>query len=312
MWGLHYHFPRAIQSHGLALIAMMLFLAAYFCINSLTHLAMAKSPVSNVESPSLLEVRSLPHLIQQDRNSESLIRFRRNLEEIPEKEYPNSLSKAVAIRHWVRRQQPEDKFMWMPAGGGDHENPQRLLEEQRQGVPGACRRFSYILLGALLSAGFDARIVCFVSSLRRRGMKSHVAVEAWIEELAQWVLLDPTYDTVVLVDGKVASAFELHKAAAAGRLDRITFDRNGTTVEPHPSPEHFGLYCQHLFVATSNAVFDGYYVRMIGTRRIPFLHYSEASAYPVLRKRVLLNVGGAGLCLSAIFWAWTLLSLATA
>lgn len=176
-------------------------------------------------------------------------------------------------------------------------------------MPGSCRRFSYILLGALLSAGFDARIVCFTRSLHRRSAESHVGVEVWIEELTQWVFLDPTFDTMVQVHGKLASAIELHDAIADGRLDEMAFDRSGVTLEPHPKTEVYGRYCRHLFVAMSNAVFDGYAVRMVGPKRISFLHYSNEAAYPELRKQLLLLVGANGLFLSAVFWAWTLLSM---
>ena len=309
IWGFHYHFRHAIQSHHSALIATVLVVAACVCNYLLAQFVVVKSPVYNIPNPLLFKARSLPTFVQQDRNSESLIHFRRNLDEILRMVYPDSLSKAVAIRRWVRRQQPQDEHVWLPPFRRNHENPYRLLEEQRKGVPGACRRFSYILMGALLTAGFDARIACFTNSLRRRGVKSHVTVEVWIEELTQWVLLDPTYDTVVLVDGKVASALELQEAVVREQLDRITFERNGATLEPHPSPATYGRCCRHLFVAMSNAIFDGYSIRIAGPRRIRFLHYSRGSAYPILRKQLLLGVGGSGLCLSVMFWAWTLLSL---
>lgn len=187
-WGFHYHFRHPIQSHHFALIATVLAVAAWVCNYLLAQLVIVKSPVYNVPNPLVLKAHSLPNFIQQDRNSESLIRFRRNLDEILSMDYPDSLSKAVAIRRWVRQQQPQDEHVWLPPFRRNHENPYRLLEEQRKGVPGACRRFSYILLGALLSAGFDARIAWFTNSLRRRGVKSHVTVEVWIEELTQWVL----------------------------------------------------------------------------------------------------------------------------
>ena len=199
--------------------------------------------------------------------------------------------------------------MWSTPVKVDHEDPHRLLEEQRSGIPGSCRRFCYILTGALLSAGFDARIVSFTSSLFRRGAKRHVAVEVLIEELDKWVVLDPTFDTLVLVDGRLASALELHEAVVSGRISAITFERNGSALAPHPNPEIYGHYCRHLFMAMSNAIFDGYTVRLFGRKRISFLHYSREVAYPQLRKQLLLGAGSSGLFLGAVFWAWTFLSL---
>jgi hypothetical protein len=309
-WGFHYYRRHATQSQHFALIAMLLFAGAAVCSYLLTQFVAVKSSVRELGNPAVLRARTLPHFIQQDRNSVSLIKFRQNFDVILGVNYCDSLAKAVAIRQWVREQQSQDEKIWLGPYRRDHENPQRLLEEQRNGVPGACRRFSYILLGALLSAGFDARIACFTSSLRRRGGVSHVTVEAWIEELKQWVLLDPTFDTVCLIEGKVASALELQEAVVRGQTDSITFKRDGAMLWPHPSPAAYGLYCRHLFVATSNAIFDGYSVRLVGPRRIRFLHYSREAAYPKLRKQVLLSLAGSGLFLSAMFWGWTLLALA--
>jgi len=62
----------------------------------------------------------------------------------------------------------------------------------------------------------------------------------------------------------------------------------------------------------SNAIFDGYAVRILGPKRISFLHYSREAAYPQLRKQLLLGAGGSGLFLSMVFWAWTVLSLTAA
>lgn len=306
IWGFHCHFRHAVQYHYFALIATAPAIAACVCNYLLAQFVVVKSPVYNLPNPLALKSRILPNFVQQDRNSESLIQFRRNLDEVLRVDYPDSLSKAVAIRRWVRQQQARDKHVWMNVRR-NHENPHRLLEEQRKGVAGACRRFSYILLGALLSAGLDARIVCFTSSLRRR--ESHVAVEVWIQELTQWVLLDATCDTAVLVDGKLASALELHEVVVQGQLERIEFERNGTTLEPSPSATAYGRWCRHLFVAMSNAIFDGYAVRLAGPRRLRFLHYSRESPYPRFRKQFLLGLGGCALSLTAMFWALTLLSL---
>ncbi|HEY6769692.1 MAG TPA: transglutaminase family protein [Candidatus Sulfotelmatobacter sp.] len=306
----HYHSWHTAQIPHLAVLASALFVAAAFCVYLSTQFVMVKSQVRNVASPRILRARSFPNFVQQDRHSKSMIEFRRNLDEILQTDYPDSITKAVAIRQWVRRQQGADRHMWTPPFRTDHENPWRLLEQQRNGVPGACRRFSYILLGALLSAGFDARIVSFTNSLYRRGVSSHGAVEVWINELSQWVFLDPTFDTLVLIRGRLASALELQEAVTQQRLDEITFERHGSILKPNPSSKAYGRYCRHLFVATTNAVFDGYSVRSIGQRRIHFLHYSEHSAYPVFRKSLAVAIGGYSLGLGAIFWVWTLVSLA--
>jgi len=307
-WGFHGDVAPAIRSHHFAIIATLLALAASVCSYFLSRLVVVRAPVFNTSNPLVLSVRVLPNFVQQDRNSESLHQFRGYMDEILGKEYFDSFSKAVAMRQWVRQQQSQDANTWRPERR-DHENPHRLLEEQKKGMPGSCRRFSYILLGALLSAGFDARLVYFTGSLHRHSAEGHVGVEVWIEELTKWVFLDPTCDTAVQVQGRFASATELYDAVMDGRLDEIAFDRGGGTLWPHPKTEFYARCCRHLFVAMSNAVFDGYAVRMVGPKRISFLHYSKEAAYPTLRKRLLLGAGATLLFLSAVFWVWTVASI---
>jgi hypothetical protein len=140
-------------------------------------------------------------------------------------------------------------------------------------------------------------------------VEEHAAVEVWLEDRGQWVLLDPTYDTVILVDGEVASAIELQEAIAVGNLGRISFERNGGMLAPHPRAEFYERYCRHLFVALSNAVFDGHAVRIVGRNRIRFLHYSREAEYPEFRKRLLLGAGSGGLFLSLVLWTWSIISL---
>ena len=308
-WRAFHHLRHAVRSHHLALIATAFILVTWACVYFLSQLVVVKAKVQDSPNPLEFSARRLPEFIPQDRGSKSLVEFRRNLDDVLSVEYPDSLSKAVAIRQWVRRQQSQDEAMWSTPVKFDHENPHRLLEEQKSGIPGSCRRFCYILTGALLSAGFDARVVSFTSALIRRGGKRHVVVEVLIEELDKWVVLDPTFDTLVLVDGRVASALELQEVVVSGRFAAMTFERNGSTLAPHPKAEIYGRYCQHLFLAMSNAIFDGYSVRLLGRKRISFLHYSREATYPQLRKQFLLGAGGSGLFLGAVFWAWTLLSL---
>jgi len=308
-WGFLSHLRHAVRTHHLAFAAIALTAIGVACIRFLSQMVLVKARVYNAKGPLILRKRDLPGFIDQNRNSEALTRFRLHLDDVLRVRYPDSLSQVIAIRRWVRHQQSQDKSVWLPRARVNHENPHRLLKEQRDGVPGSCRRFSYILLGALLSAGFRARVVGFASTLNRRESQQHAAVEVWLEELGQWVLLDPTCDTLVLVDGKVASAVDLCETMVSGDLTRIAFQRDGGALGPHPSPELYERYCRHLFVAMSNAVFDGHAVRTIGWKRIRFLHYSREAEYPEFRKQLLLSVGGSGLFLSLVLWAWSLLSL---
>ena len=308
-WRTFHHIRHAVRSHHLALIATVFVLVAWTCIYFLSQMVVVKAKVHDSLDPLEFSARRLPEFIQQNRSAKALLEFRSHLDEILSREYPDSLAKAVAIRQWARQQQSQDRHVWSTPVTVNHEDPHRLLEEQRRGIPGSCRRFCYILTGALLSAGFDARIVSFSSSLFRRGVRRHVVVEVLIEELDKWVLLDPTFDTLVLVDGRPASALELHEAVVRGRLDTIAFERDEEALAPHPQAEIYGHYCRHLFMAMSNAIFDGYAVRVLGRKRISFLHYSREATYPQLRKQFLLGACSSGVVLGMLFWTWTFLSL---
>lgn len=291
------------RNHYFAGIAMLLAGASSLSFYFLSRLVVLRAPVSDIRTSIALRERYLPHFTSQRPNSESLVRFRELLGAILKKEYIDSLSKVTEIRQWVRRQQSQDARVWLIRETKNHEDPHRLLAEQKDGKPGSCRRFSYIFLGALLSAGFEARIVSFASSLDRWKAKRHVGVEVWIDELEKWVFVDPTCDTTVRVQGTPASAIEVLEAVTDGHVDALSFDRNGTMLEPHPTIDLYAMCCRHMFVATTNAVFDGYSVRMFGTNRIGFLHYSKESTYPQSRKRVLLATAASGLFLSTMFWA---------
>jgi hypothetical protein len=296
----------------IALVAAALTVLCCICLRLLSQIIMVKARIVNTSSPSIFSARKLPGFIEQSQGSEALGRFRRHLDQVLSVEYQNSLAKVVAIRCWVRRQQSQDRLVWLTPAGVTHEDPHRLLKEIREGLPGSCRRFSYILLGALLSAGFDARIVGFTNSLNRRDSKQHLLVEVWLEELGQWVLLDPTFDTLITVGGKVASAIELHLAIADADPSRIAFARERGALIPHPRLELFEFYCRHMFVAMSNAIFDGYAIRILGQRRIQFFHFSHDGKYPEVLKHLLLVAACCSLFLGLLFWVSILLTFLAA
>lgn len=113
-WGLHGHVRPAIRSHHFAMIATLLVLAASVCRYLLSQIVLVRARVFNTSNPLVLRARVLPIFVQQDRNSKSLLQFRGHLDEIAGKEYLDSLSKATAIRQWVRRQQSQNPSIWGP------------------------------------------------------------------------------------------------------------------------------------------------------------------------------------------------------
>jgi len=301
---------EGMNSHQLAIAGVCITAVCLTSFALLSTMILVKANVYNSTESVLFSKREVPGFVHQDRRSVPLLQFRQHIEEILRVDNVDGLSKVVALRHWVRCQQSEAKAAWVTERAIDHEDPHVLLQELRAGEPGACRRFSYTLLGALLAAGFDARFVVFASRLRRHRALFHAVVEVWIEEMDQWVLLDPTYDCIVLINGKVASAIDLLLAVESGNPSSIVFERNGSVLEPFPGIDFLNQCCRHLFLARSNAIFDGYGVRIIGPKRIDFLHYSpQGTKYPNGFKKILLGlIVGCG-ALSIVVWTLSLVAL---
>jgi Transglutaminase-like superfamily len=177
-------------------------------------------------------------------------------------------------------------------------NPDILLAQQRRGVPGSCRRFAYVYLGSLLSAGLNARVVNWNSSFYDRTSRGgHTLVEVWIEELHTWVLMDAMSDYEFLVDGRLASLIDVREAVVVrGEPHRVAAH--------HPSLGRVSLeltpeVLHHIYVSRTNAVFDGYSVATLTTKPISFFHYVDqwAAPYPQNYKRVMGLVGAGALLL---------------
>ena len=302
------HQANGINANHVAVAAAAVSTVGLISLALLSRMILVKANVFNSAESLIFSSRYVPGFIQQDRHSTPLLEFCKYIEDILKVKDADSLSKAVALRHWVRCQQSEERAAWVTERAIDHEDPHLLLHQLRAGEPAACRRLSYTLLGALLSAGFDARLAVFASRLRRRQVLLHAVVEVWIEEMAQWVLLDPTYDCIVLINGKAASAMQLFLTIESGDLGCIMFERNGSLLEPFPKLDFLNECCRHLFLALSNAIFDGYGVRIIGPKRIDFLHYCpQGPKYPNLPKKILLGLSVACAALSIILWTLSII-----
>jgi hypothetical protein len=231
--------------------------------------------------------RSLPNFISQDHQSRRLITFQNELVGTLDPRM-GDLEKAIAVRKWCRAQQTGS---W-DLNDDSSEDPLALLHRQRQGIPGTCRRFAYVLEGALLAAGLNARFVGANSTLYDHdGAPGHAMVEVWISQLNKWVLMDSMYNTMLVVDDKPASLVEVYEATRRADLGGLRFERSGATTEPSPTLDarYISMF-KHLFYSNTNAVFDGYKIALFGSRKIGFIHAAESDvdAYPETRKQVAL------------------------
>jgi transglutaminase-like putative cysteine protease len=226
---------------------------------------------------------------RQNPTTIGLLRFRKSIASLlrPERKTVDTIA---ALRHWARIQQSSDRQLWSfrPDADSGDVDPGILLEQQHALTPGACRRFGYILAGALVSAGIPARIVS-LQALFRDGL-GHIMVEAWVDDLNKWILVDPTADTMFLVDGRYASLLEFRKALLTGRVDRIRFERNGSTLEPAPSMKYFTEISRHAFVVTNEYFFTDPPRTKASLWRTPVIHYVDdhAPPYPESTRRTFL------------------------
>ena len=252
-------------------------------LRSLRRLSFWRCIVVNTDNAGVINARGDGE--RQDPTAPGLIRFRTHLAPLLQPGQ-GALDTVAALRHWARTQQSQDLGLWLfpPSADSGDVDPEVLLQQQLALRPGACRRFGYVLAGALLSAGIPARIVSlqafFTDSL------GHIMVEAWIEPLNKWILVDPTCDTMFLVDGQYASLLELRKALLEGKLESIAFERNGSNLEPSPSMEYLAQIPRHAFVVTNECLFTDPPLTKADVWRFRVLHYVDeyAEPYPSVRR----------------------------
>lgn len=272
---------------GLALISLLL---AILCILYLRPLSYWRCSVVNTESAELISRRG--DSPRQDAAMPGLIRFRKQLAPLLDAKL-TTVDQIAVLRHWVRSQQSDDRQLWFfprDADSGDVD-PGILLAQQRGLQPGACRRFGYVLAGALLSAGIPARLVVLQASFTD-GL-GHVMVEAWTRELNKWILVDPTADSMYLVDGRYASLLELRKALLARKPDSIRFERNGSRLNPPPRLDYLTRIAKHAFVFTNERLFTDPPLTKASVWRFQLLHYVDRDAEPYPESARELSILGA-------------------
>jgi len=128
------------------------------CLYIVVGLTYSRSPVFNTRDAVLFRAPEPPGFVRRTPEAPALIAFRRHLGDLIQPT-TSSLETARALRTWSYRQQPHTWDMLNGGDGEDSVDPELLLAQQQRGVPGACRRFAYVYLGALLSAGLNARVV---------------------------------------------------------------------------------------------------------------------------------------------------------
>jgi hypothetical protein len=279
-----------VQKSGygtLAIAVAMLVLASVSGLE-LRRLGFARTKVCNVSDRRVIDASELPGFVRQTSTAPGLLQFRKRTAPVVAGT-TDDISKVIALLHWVRRQEDDEQFYGKPGVApqrmiDDTEDPEKYLDEQKKGLRSACRRFAYILTGALLAEGLNARFVALSEGFNLPTSKTHYVVEVWVSKLHKWVVVDPTFDAFVLVKGSMASIVEVQAAAQSDGT--LTLDQHGSKYRLRRM-DQYRRYYAHIFVATTNALFDGYQYGLFARNPITFVHYSGPGIepFPIGKKR---------------------------
>jgi hypothetical protein len=97
--------------------------------------------------------------------------------------------------------------------------PREAYLQMRQGKPVLCGNLAEIYVALCEAAGIVARPVGLSLMVRDGtfGSDTHAGAEIWIPEMGGWIYQDSTFNCYWQIDGKPASALQLHKALMEGR-----------------------------------------------------------------------------------------------
>lgn len=117
--------------------------------------------------------------------------------------------RANRIRNWLTRLSPH-----RGTPGLATRDPRQAYAQMRHGLPVLCGNLAQIYVALCEAAGLTARTVGMDMMARdgNLGRDAHAGAEIWLPEMDGWVYEDPTFNCYWDVDGKPASALQLHEA----------------------------------------------------------------------------------------------------
>lgn len=121
--------------------------------------------------------------------------------------------RAIRLRNWLAT----SRYSVALPGLGTRV-PREAYVEMRQGKPVLCGNLAEIYVALCESAGLVARPVGLSLMVRDGtfGTDTHAGAEIWLPELGGWIYQDPTFNCYWTVDGRPASALQLHTALMNG------------------------------------------------------------------------------------------------
>jgi hypothetical protein len=122
--------------------------------------------------------------------------------------------KANKIRAWLAQLRYR---LGMP--GLSTRNPREAYEQMKTGRAVLCGNLAEIYAALCEALGLIARPVGLSVAVQKGlfGVDTHAGAEVWIPEMGGWIYQDPTFNCYWQVDGKPASAMQLHDAVMEQR-----------------------------------------------------------------------------------------------
>lgn len=122
--------------------------------------------------------------------------------------------KANKLRAWLAQLRYR---LGMP--GLSTRKPREAYEQMRNGKPVLCGNLAEIYAALCEAMGLTARAVGLSVAVQKGlfGVDTHVGAEVWIPEMGGWIYQDPTFNCYWQLDGKPASAMQLHDAVMERR-----------------------------------------------------------------------------------------------
>src|SRR5690349_8726244 len=122
--------------------------------------------------------------------------------------------RAIRLRNWLAT----GRYSVALPGLGTRV-PREAYLEMREGRPILCGNLADIYVALCESEGLIARTVGLSLMVRDGtfGTDTHAGAEIWLPEMGGWIYQDPTFDCYWTINGRPASALQLHKALMNGQ-----------------------------------------------------------------------------------------------
>jgi hypothetical protein len=153
----------------------------------------------------------------------------------------DDFSKALAICTWVMNQVKAEGGGYLAAS---NRTPYSILTAMRQGNTASCGYRALLYVGALKSMNLEARMLTLI---KPDTQFTHATVEVLIGD--DWIVIDPTFNVHFTIDGKLASAAELHRFLLSnGRDFRVEEGYEAISSSPYDGPHDLLEYFRHVSI----------------------------------------------------------------